>query len=71
MRIDIISVQPALLESPLQHSIMKRAQQKGLLEVHIHNLRDFGLGKHQQVMPGVYFLEVRGKEFKKVVKVPR
>ena len=49
MRIDIISVQPALLESPLQHSIMKRAQQKGLLEVHIHNLRDFGLGKHQQV----------------------
>ncbi|MEM8526493.1 MAG: tRNA (guanosine(37)-N1)-methyltransferase TrmD [Bacteroidota bacterium] len=49
MRIDIISVQPILLESPLQHSIMKRAQQKGLLEVQIHNLRDFGLGKHQQV----------------------
>lgn len=49
MRIDIISVQPALLESPLQHSIMKRAQQKGLLEVQIHNLRDFGLGKHKQV----------------------
>lgn len=40
MRIDIITVLPALLESPLSHSIMKRAQDKGLLEVHIHNLRD-------------------------------
>ena len=49
MRIDIISVQPDLLVSPLEHSIMKRAQQKGLLEVVIHNLRDFGLGKHKQV----------------------
>lgn len=49
MRIDIISVQPDLLKSPLQHSIMKRAQEKGLLEVHIVNLRDFGLGKHKQV----------------------
>lgn len=49
MRIDIISVLPELLESPFQHSIMKRAQQKGLLEVHVHNLRDFGLGRHRQV----------------------
>ena len=49
MRIDIITVQPELLSSPFQHSIMKRAQQKGLLEVHLHNLRDFGIGKHRQV----------------------
>jgi tRNA (guanine37-N1)-methyltransferase len=49
MRIDIISVLPELLKSPLEHSIMKRAQQKGLLEVVIHDLRDFGFGKHRQV----------------------
>jgi len=49
MRIDIISVLPELLESPFSHSIMKRAQKKGLLEVVVHNLRDFGLGKHAQV----------------------
>ncbi len=49
MRIDIISVLPKLLKSPLEHSIMKRAQQKGLLEVIIHDLREFGQGKHRQV----------------------
>lgn len=49
MRIDIISVLPELLRSPLEHSIMKRAQQKGLLEVEIHDLRAFGFGKHRQV----------------------
>ncbi len=49
MRIDIITVLPELLESPFSHSIMKRAQQKGLLEVYTHHLRDFGLGKHRQV----------------------
>ena len=49
MRIDIITVLPELLKSPLQHSIMKRAQQRGLLEVQLHNLRDYGLGKHKQV----------------------
>ena len=49
MRIDIISVLPELLQSPLEHSIMKRAQQKGLLEVVIHNLRDYGLGKNKQL----------------------
>ncbi|MFT4762648.1 MAG: tRNA (guanine37-N1)-methyltransferase [Paraglaciecola sp.] len=49
MRIDIISVQPELLVSPLDHSIMKRAQEKGLLEVVIHNLREYGLGKHSKV----------------------
>lgn len=49
MRIDIISVLPDLLKSPFEHSIMKRAQQKGLLEVVVHDLRAFGLGKHRQV----------------------
>jgi tRNA (guanine37-N1)-methyltransferase len=48
MRIDIISIQPDLLESPFQHSIMKRAQQRGLLEVHVHNLRGFGMGQHKK-----------------------
>src|SRR5690606_19106786 len=49
MRIDIITVLPELLERPLRHSIMKRAQEKGLLEVHLHNLRDFTPYKHGQV----------------------
>ena len=49
MRFDIISVLPELLESPLNHSIMKRAKDKGLLEVHLHHLRDYASGKHKQV----------------------
>lgn len=49
MRIDIISVVPQLLESPLNHSIMKRAQSKGLLEVFVHNLRDYTPYKQAQV----------------------
>lgn len=49
MRIDIISVLPELMESPFRTSILKRAVDKGLAEVHFHNLRDFGLGKHRQV----------------------
>lgn len=49
MRIDIITVLPELLESPFSHSIMKRAQAKGLLEVHTHNLRDYTPYKQGQV----------------------
>ncbi|MFN4080134.1 MAG: tRNA (guanosine(37)-N1)-methyltransferase TrmD [Saprospiraceae bacterium] len=49
MRIDILSVVPELLHSPLNHSIMRRAQDKGLLHVHLHNLRDYAQGKHRQV----------------------
>ncbi len=49
MRIDIITVHPELLESPFQHSIMKRAQEKGLLEVVVTDLRAFGVGRHRQV----------------------
>jgi tRNA (guanine37-N1)-methyltransferase len=49
MRIDIISVLPELLESPFNHSILQRAKDRGLLEVNLINLRDYGLGKHRQV----------------------
>ena len=49
MRIDIITVQPQLLEGPFSHSIMKRAQDKGLLEVHVHDLRPYGTGKYKQI----------------------
>lgn len=49
MRIDIISAVPELLLGPLNHSIPKRAQEKGLLELHIHNLHEFGIGKYRQI----------------------
>ncbi|MDX5346951.1 MAG: tRNA (guanosine(37)-N1)-methyltransferase TrmD [Hymenobacteraceae bacterium] len=49
MRIDIITCQPDLLESPFSHSILKRAQQKGLAEVHVHDLRQFAVNKHGQI----------------------
>lgn len=49
MRIDIITVLPELLRSPFEASILKRAQDKGLVEVNLHNLRDFSKGKYNQV----------------------
>jgi tRNA (guanine37-N1)-methyltransferase len=49
MRIDIITVLPEMLESPLNYSIVKRAQEKGLAEIHVHNLRDFSDDKHRRV----------------------
>jgi len=49
MIIEVLSVQPDLLRSPLEHSIMKRAQQKGLLDIRIHDLKDYGKGPHRQV----------------------
>ena len=49
MRIDIITVVPGLLESPFDHSIMKRAKAKGLLDVHVHDLRDHTPYKQGQV----------------------
>jgi len=49
MRIDVISVLPELLESPLGHSIMKRAQAKGLLEVHLHHLRQWSVNEYGQI----------------------
>ena len=49
MQIDIIAVAPELLDSPFSHSIMKRAQDKGLLSVRCHNLREWAINKHGQV----------------------
>lgn len=49
MRIDILTVLPELLESPLGHSIVKRARNKGIVEIHVHNLRDFSTDKHKKV----------------------
>ena len=49
MRIDVISAVPELLISPLGHSIPKRAQDKGLAEIVVHNLRDYGFGPYRQI----------------------
>lgn len=49
MRIDILTVVPELLVSPLNESILKRAQRKGLVEIEIHNLRDYTFDKYRQV----------------------
>ena len=49
MRIDIITVLPEMLESPLNCSILKRAQDKGLAEIVVHNLRDYTTNKHRKV----------------------
>ena len=49
MRIDILTILPELLQGPFSASIMKRAQDKGLAEIHIHNIRDYSTNKHKQV----------------------
>jgi tRNA (guanine37-N1)-methyltransferase len=49
MRIDIISLLPELFKGPLTESIMKRGQEKGLIEIHIVDLRQYGLGKSRQL----------------------
>ena len=49
MRIDIISAVPELLESPFNHSIIKRAKKNGYLEIQIHDLRNYGLGNYKQI----------------------
>ena len=49
MHIDILTVLPELLESPFQHSIMKRAQEKGLLTVQVHHLRKWAVNEYGQV----------------------
>ena len=49
MRIDIVTLLPELIRSPFEASILKRAQTKGLVEIHLHDLREFGSGKHKQV----------------------
>jgi tRNA (guanine37-N1)-methyltransferase len=49
MRIDIISAVPQLLDSPFSHSILKRAEEKGLVEVIVHDLRDYSLDRHRKI----------------------
>lgn len=49
MRIDILTVVPELLESPFNHSILKRARDKGIVEIYIHNIRDWATDKHKRV----------------------
>lgn len=49
MRIDIIAIVPELLEGPFQHSILKRAMEKGLFEVHVHDIKEFGIGNFRQI----------------------
>jgi tRNA (guanine37-N1)-methyltransferase len=49
MRIDILSVLPELLDSPFKHSIIKRAAEGKLVEINIHNIRDYSTNKHKQV----------------------
>jgi tRNA (guanine37-N1)-methyltransferase len=49
MRIDIVTLFPEICRAPLSESIMKRAQEKGLVELHIHNLRDWTTDRHQVV----------------------
>jgi tRNA (guanine37-N1)-methyltransferase len=49
MRIDIITVHPELIRSPFEHSILKRAEQKGIAEIHLVNLRDYAFNKHKSV----------------------
>ncbi len=49
MRIDILTVVPELLESPFNHSILKRAKDKGLAEIYVHNIRDWATDKHRRV----------------------
>src|SRR6195952_4156865 len=49
MRFDVISVLPGLLESPFAHSILQRAQKKGIVQIHVHNLRDYSTQKQKSV----------------------
>lgn len=49
MRIDIITVVPGILEGPFSHSILQRAQTKGLASIHVHNLREYADNKHKSV----------------------
>ena len=52
MRIDILTVVPELLESPLSHSIVGRAIKKGLVDIRVHNLRKYGMSALEQIYQG-------------------
>lgn len=49
LRFDLVTALPDLVRSPLEHSILKRAQDKGLVEIHVHDLRDYAEGRHRQI----------------------
>ncbi len=49
MRFDILTILPELLVSPFQVSLMKRAQERGIIEIHLHNIRDYSTNKHKNV----------------------
>ncbi len=49
MRIDILTILPELIEGPLSHSIIKRAREKGIVEINLHNIRDYSLNRQKQV----------------------
>jgi tRNA (guanine37-N1)-methyltransferase len=49
MRIDILTILPELIESPLNHSIIKRAKEKGIVEINLHNIRDYSRNRQKQV----------------------
>lgn len=49
MRIDLLSAVPNLMQSFFEHSILQRAKAKGLLEIHLHNIRDYATNKHKQI----------------------
>lgn len=49
MRIDLVTALPDLVASPLAHSILRRAQDKGLVEIHVHDLRRYGEGRHRKI----------------------
>jgi tRNA (guanine37-N1)-methyltransferase len=54
IRFDILSVFPEMFESPLNHSILKRAQEKGMAEIHLHNIRDYAEDKHRMTDDAPY-----------------
>ena len=54
IRFDILSVFPEMFESPLNHSILKRAQEKGIAEIHLHNIRDYAEDKHRMTDDAPY-----------------
>ncbi len=49
MRIDILSAIPELLDSPLNHSIIRRAKEKGIVDIKVHNIRDYSTDKHKRI----------------------
>src|SRR5690606_7696884 len=54
MRIDLVTALPELVRSPLEHSILRRAQEKGLVAVNVHDLRAWGLARYRQIADAPY-----------------